>query len=139
MLYRLDELAKLAAELGFEARRVDGDRLDVVIDDAVLAFCNLSKDADSLVGFDGTPWHSHDRVQFMTGQNSYLECDELEILIGLRSGELMIVSELVRGVLRDRWITHRDEPLELRYIEPGDELRVRRVAGESRAEETRLS
>ena len=129
MLYRLDELATLAAELGFETRRFDSERLDVIIDDAVLAFCNLPSDADSRVGFDGTPWHAHDRVHFMTGQDTYLECDELEILVGLRSGELLIVSEFVGGVLRDRWITHRDEPLELRYIEPGDELRVRRVGG----------
>ena len=129
MLYRLDELATLAAELGLETRRVDADRLDVIIDDAVLAFCNVRRDADSRIGFEGTPWHAHDHVNFMTGQDTYLECDELEILVGLRSGELLIVSEFVGGVLRDRWITHRDEPLKLHYIEPGDELRIRRVGG----------
>ena len=127
MHYRLDELTALAAELGFDAKRVDRDRLDVMIDDVVLAFCNLSEDADSLVGFDGTPWHSHDLVQFMTGENSWIECDELEILIGLRSGELVVVSQFVDGVLRDRWLAHRDEPLDLRYIEPGEELRVGRM------------
>jgi hypothetical protein len=127
MRYRLDELAALAAELGFEARRVDHERLDVVIDDAVLAFCNLSKDADSLVGFDGTPWHSHDHVQFLTGSSSWVECDELEILTGLRSGELVVISQLVGGVIRDRWLAHRDEPLDLRHVEPGEELRVRRL------------
>lgn len=92
MHYRLDELAAVAAELGFDARRVDTNRLDVLLDEAVLTFCNLSEDADSAVGFDGTPWH------------------------------------FVHGMLRDRWLAHRDEPLNLRYIEPGEELRVRRVA-----------
>lgn len=134
MRYRLDELAGLAAELGFEARRVDINRLDIVVNDAVLAFCNLIKDADSLVGFDGTPWHSHDLVQFMTGKNSWIECDELEILIGLRSGELVVVTQFVDGVLRDRWLAHRDEPLDLRYIEPGEELRARRLAQHTRSE-----
>jgi hypothetical protein len=77
MRYRLDELAGLAAELGFETRRIDSNRLDIVVDDAVLAFCNLLEDADTLVGFDGTPWHSHDLLRFRTGKNSWIECDEL--------------------------------------------------------------
>lgn len=132
MRYRLEELAALAAELGLEARRMDADRLDVILEDAVLAFCNLPKDADSLVGFDGTPWHSHDLVQFSTGEASYIECDELEILIGLGSGELVVVSQFVDGVLRDRWIAHRDEPLDLQYIQPGEELRVLRLPEKAR-------
>jgi hypothetical protein len=53
MRYRLDELAALAAELGFETRRVESDRLDVLIEDVVLVFCNLSKDADSPSWFRG--------------------------------------------------------------------------------------
>jgi len=80
-----------------------------------------------LVGFEGTPWHSHDAVQFLAGESTWLQCDELEILIALRSGELVIVSQFVGGSLRDRWIAHRGEPLDVRYIEPGEELRVRRL------------
>lgn len=127
MRYRLEELAAFAAEMGLETRRIDDYRLDVVLSDAVLAFCNLSKDADSLVGFDGTPWHSHNIVQFSTGEDTYIECDELDILIGLESGELVVVSQFVEGVLRDRWIAHRDEPLDLKYIQPGEEMRVWRL------------
>ena len=78
MSYRLDELAKLASEQGLEWRRVDDNRLDVTVaTDAVLAFCNLVDENDTLVGFDGTPWHSHGVVQFMTGASTYIECDEL--------------------------------------------------------------
>ena len=79
MRYRLDELAKLSAELGLVSRRVDGDGLDIIIDDGdILTFCNLQDGADTLVGFDGTQWHSHGRVQFMTGEATYVESDELE-------------------------------------------------------------
>jgi hypothetical protein len=38
MRYRLDELAKLAVELGLESRRVNTDRLDIVLPGCVLAF-----------------------------------------------------------------------------------------------------
>ncbi len=127
MRYRLDELVKLASELGLKTRRVDADRLDVHLRDAVLAFCNLSEDEDTLVGFDGTPWHAHNVVVFMTGDSSYIECNELDILIGLGTGELVIVSQYVDGILRDRWLAHRGEPLDLRYIEPDEELRVWRL------------
>jgi hypothetical protein len=127
MRYRLDELAKLASELGLETRRVDPDRIDVHLGDAVLAFCNFPNDEDTLVGFDGTPWHAHNVVVFMTGESSYIQCDELDILIGLGAGELVIVSKYVNGILRDRWLAHREEPLRMRYIEPGEELRVSRL------------
>lgn len=127
--YRLDELAKLASEQGLEWRRVDDNRLDVTVaTDAVLAFCNLVDEDDTLVGFDGTPWHSHGIVQFMTGASTYIECDELDILIGLASGDLIVVTQYLHGELKDRWIAHKDEPLDLQYIEAGEELRVVRLS-----------
>jgi hypothetical protein len=125
MQYRLDELAVLATEMGLAATRVDADRLDITIqEDCVLAFCNLPDENDTLVGFDGTPWHSHGIVQFLTGRGTYVECDELAILIGLGAGELVVVSQLHDGKLRDRWIAHKQEDLELHYMRSGDELRV---------------
>jgi len=128
-LYRLDELAKLASEQGLEWRRVDDNRLDVTMaTDAVRAFCYLVDENDTLVGFDGTPWHSHGVVQFMTGASSYIECDELDILIGLASGNLVIVTQYLHGELKDRWIAHKDEPFDLQYIEAGEELRVARLS-----------
>src|SRR5262245_1837699 len=96
-------------------------------DGCVLAFCNLPGENDSLVGFDGTPWHSHGIVQFLTGDTTYVECDELAILIGLGSGELVVVSQTIDGQLHDRWIAHKDEKLDLRYIQPGEALRVFRL------------
>jgi hypothetical protein len=126
MRYRLDELAALASELGLESRRVDANRLDVILQGAVLAFCNLPED-DTLVGFDGTPWHAHGVVLFGTGNATQIECDELDILIGLGSGDLLVLSRFLDGELRDRWIAHRDEPLDLHYMEVGEEIRVFRL------------
>ena len=129
MRYRLEELATIASGLGLHSIRVDEDRLDVVIHDSCrLAFCNLSAEADTLVGFDGTPWHSHGVVQFRTGNSTYAEYDELELLTGLGTGELLVVTRCVHEELQDRWITHCDEPLDVRDMEPGEELRVLRLS-----------
>lgn len=129
MTYRLEELAKLAAELGLDTNRVDEHRLDVrLAPDAVLTFCNLVEENDTLVGFDGTPWHSHGVVQFMTRANTYVECDELDILVGLGRGDLVVVSQYLQAELKDRWLAHKDDPLDLRYIEAGEELRVVRMS-----------
>jgi hypothetical protein len=131
MVYRLEELMALAAELGLESRRVDDNRVDVRVHDAVLAFCNLPNEQDTLVGFDGTPWHSHGIVQFGTGDSTYIGCDELDILTGLRLGELLIVSRFVGGELQDRWIQHKNEPFELQYLEPSEEIRIVRLPSPS--------
>lgn len=127
MRYRLDQLATLAADLGLEARRVDDDRLDVALADAALVFRNLPGGAGSLVGFDGTPWHAHDRVPFVARDGAVVEYDELELLLALACGELVIVTRRVHGQLGDRWLAHRDEHLDLRDLEPGEELRALRL------------
>jgi hypothetical protein len=126
MKYRLDELAKLAGECGFESQRVDAGRLEVTIQDGcILEFCNVLD--DTLVGFEGTPWHSHGIVQFCTGEATYVECDELAILIGIASGELVVVSQFLDGLVSDRWLAHRHEPLDLKYMKHGEEIRVLRL------------
>jgi hypothetical protein len=124
-VYRLDELARLASEYGLISERVSADRLDVVLfEDCRLAFCNLVAEGDTLIGFDGTPWHSHGVVLFSVGSPHHIECDELEILIGLCAGELVVVSQFVDGALRDRWVGHKKQPLDVKHILSGEELRV---------------
>src|SRR5262245_40470051 len=126
--YRLDELATLASELGLISDRVNTDRLDVILFEGCrLAFCNLPEAPHTLVGFDGTPWHAHGVVSFMTGSPYYVDCDELDILIGLGSGDLVVVSQFIDGKLRDRWIEHKKEPFDLKHLEPNEELRVYRL------------
>jgi hypothetical protein len=125
MEYRLEELAELSGDFGFVARRVDSTRLDVVLaKDCILAFCNLVTENDTLVGFDGTPWHSHGTVQFMTGDSTYVEYDELQLLYALALGDLLVFSHFSDGKLHDRWLAHKDEGVDVRHLKPGDELHV---------------
>ena len=129
MEYRLNKIAELCSEHGIKTDMPDKNRIDVTIHEGcVLSFLNLVDENDTLVGFDGTPWHSHGVVDFLTGARTYIECDELDIIVGLVSGELLIVSRYLNSILCDRWIMHKDEPLDLRYIEPGEELKVCRLA-----------
>jgi hypothetical protein len=130
MYYRLDDLEALSSELGFRARRVDADQLDVVIEGGyVLTFANMRGEEDSYVGFDGTPWHSHGSVEFMTSKSTSVTYDELELLIAIGSGDLVIVTEYAGDAIRDRQLAHKDEPLDISYMHAGDELRVVRVLG----------
>ena len=129
MKYLLKKIAEICSENGLKTDMPDKNRIDVSIhNNCVLSFLNLVDENDTLVGFDGTPWHSHGKVQFMTGSNTYIECDELDIIIGLVSGELLIVSRYLNSALTDRWIMHRQEPLDLKYIEAGEELKIFRLA-----------
>lgn len=132
MLYRLDELAALACDLGMDARRVSANRVDVALDDATLVFLNYPDDDDTLVAFEGTSWHAHGVMHFVTRSGSRIACDELEILVGLSVGELLVASQYMLGKLADRWLAHRDEPVDVRYIAAGEEIRVARLSGARR-------
>ena len=130
MYYRLDDLEALASELGFRPRRVDDDRLDVSIEgECVLTFANMRDEEDSYVGFDGTPWHSHGNVEFMTSKSTSVTYDELELLIAIGLGDLVIITEYTRGAVSDRVLGHKSEPLDISYMQAGDEVRVVRVVG----------
>jgi hypothetical protein len=126
MTYRIAELAKLAQELGFEITQLTERRVDLLVSEGcVLVFWNHQADGDDdLVGFEGTPWHDHGTVVLMTGDQTFINCDELDTLIGLSTGEIVIITELFHGETRDRWLAHKNEPLALKHIRLGEELRV---------------
>jgi hypothetical protein len=48
-------------------------------------------------------------------------------LSALKSGEVVIVEQFLNSTLEDRWMQHKLEPLDLRYIAEGEELRVHRL------------
>lgn len=127
--YDLDILEEYAESLGFAVQRTSADCLAVrLAADVVLEFHNLRDKEDILVGFQGTSWHSHEKtMMLMTDEATYVECDELDVLNGIKSGEILIVEQRVNGRLNDRWIAHRKERLDVRYMEPGEELRVYRL------------
>jgi hypothetical protein len=127
--YQLDELSKLASELGSEWSRVNENRVDVTLRPGmVLAFLNHPEEGDTLVGFEGTGWHAHGTVVFVTGENTGVACNELDILIGLACGELLVVSRYTGDKLQDRWLAHRGDPDLTQHVWPGDELRIYRCS-----------
>ena len=99
-----------------------------IVPDGTLVFANTDAGADTYLGFRDLPWHSHGRLMLMTGEATYQEYAPEELIGALVSGEVLVVSQYIRGELRDRWLTHRDEKLDLRYVESDEELRVYRIA-----------
>jgi hypothetical protein len=129
MYYELDELDELCREIGFTSSRTSSDVLEVsIVDDAVLLFQNLRDEEDTAIGFKGTAWHSHDKLFLMLDKSQYCEVDVFEILKGLKSGDILIIERYKNNVLDDRWLAHKNENVDVQYIEPGAEMRVRRLA-----------
>jgi hypothetical protein len=130
MFYDLDTLGEFSGELGFPSSRSSPDALEIAILDGItLEFHNLRGDAeDTLIGFSGTPWHTHGKLTLMTGDRTYVELDELDILQGIKSGAILIAEQYRNGTLSDRWLAHKDEKVDIQYIEPGEEVRIRRLA-----------
>lgn len=128
MYYDLDTLEEFCGELDFPSCRSSPDVLEITIfEGTVLEFHNLRDEQDTAAGFGGTPWHFHGKLMLMTGDSTYVELDELDILQGLRSGSVLVVEQNFDGTLNDRWLAHKGKDLNFQYIEPGEELRVRRL------------
>ena len=88
-----------------------------------LCFLNL-EGVDSVVGFEGTPWHAHGLVPFTTVPPEFIECDELDLLTGIFCGDLLVVSRHQGQELMDRWLCHRLEALVLDGMLENERLEV---------------
>jgi hypothetical protein len=95
--------------------------------DFTLCIANTEGGTDTYLGFSDGAWHTHGEAMFMTGPDTYLELDPVEVLAGLRAGDLLIGSRYVRGELKDRWIFHRKEKQDFQYFEDGESVTVRRA------------
>ena len=78
-------------------------------------------------GFENTPWHTHRTVLVRLANGRYSEYSASDVLLNLRSGDLVIIEQFQSDKLLDRWIAHKDEPLDLQHIEPSEVLVVRRL------------
>ena len=134
MSYDLDGLERECNSLGIDCSRVEPNQLDVLVSaDCTLQFSNQPEESDTRVGFAGTPWHSHDQLMLMTSDSTFIECSEFEMIRLLASGDLVIVSQFLKGELGDRWLAHKSERLDIGNIEAGEELHIKRMASPCRS------
>jgi len=116
-------------ELGFEQIIENNDSVEIkLFDEAKLVFENLHEENDSLVGFAGTPWHTHDTLTFADKNGFYIEMNYLDILDGLKMGTVLVCEQFIGNNLIDRYLVHRDYFDEIRFIDKNEEIRIRRIA-----------
>ena len=96
-------------------------------DSGLLCFQNAEQERDSLIGFRGTPWHTHDDLTFVDGRGHYVELDYIDLLTGLAEGKVLICERLREGKLMDRWLIHRDYNDVFKYMETGEQIIARRA------------
>lgn len=129
MSYDLDSIEKTCERVGLRCRRPERGELHAeILPDAWLVFANTDNGADTYLGFEGCPWHSHDELMLMNGPATCIEYAPEELVEAIATGEILVVSQYRQGELRDRWLVHREEALDVRDIENGEELRIWRFS-----------
>jgi hypothetical protein len=128
MVYDLNFLNEYCREIGLVARTVDRFALEIAVGNgAVLCFQNAERERDCLMGFLGTPWHTHGDLTFVDPRGHYIELDTLNLLNGLRDGTVLVCERHVDGKLADRWLIHSGYNDEFRYLDPDVSIIVRRA------------
>lgn len=128
MRYELDLIHELCQELGFHSWIRSSERLEIKLEKEIfLVFQNAERDEDCLVCFDGTPWHTHNNFIFADSRGYNAEMNYLDVVTALKDGLVLLCESWHVGQLTDRWLIHRDYNDELRYIDKGEEIRVRRM------------
>jgi hypothetical protein len=131
MHYDLTLIAELCSEMGLLYTSIPGKAIAVTLEaNATLRFENYANEKDGsddcVVGFEGTPSHSHGDMSFYArGQSIDLNC--LDIVSGIAEGTVLICERWNEEGLVDRWLVHKDFVDEFDCIEPGEEIRVRRA------------
>jgi hypothetical protein len=129
--YDLNLIHQLCGEIGLSGR-IDGDQAQIDLGQgAVLCFLNAERDEDCRIEFLGTPWHVHDDLMFADGRGNYVELDYLNLVTGLKDGQVLVCERLQRGRVADRSLVHRDYNDELKYMEEGEQIIIRRVSTNS--------
>lgn len=127
MPYDFDLIVESCKELGWRTSIRTKDVLEVELEPSViLCFVNSEKEKDCLVGFAGTPWHTHGAFLFGNSEST-LEMDYVDVLLALAKGEVVICERLIEGAVKDRWLVHSKYNDELEYLDKGEEIRIRRV------------
>ncbi|WP_369721234.1 MULTISPECIES: hypothetical protein [unclassified Bradyrhizobium] len=128
MRYDLDLVNQLCREIGLAVRLDNNHRIEVDLGrDAILCVENAEREEDCLIGFLGVPWHTHDDLMFADACGNYIELDYLDLLTGLKEGRVLVCEREVKGRTVDIWLVHSEYNDELKYLEEGERIIVRRA------------
>ena len=128
MRYDLELITQLCREIGLSALTEVDQRIEVDLGQgAILCFQNADREEDCLIGFAGTPWHTHDNLMFDGARGYYIELDYLNLLTGLKEGRVLVCEREVKGRTVDRWLIHSEYNNEFKYLEEDERIIVRRA------------
>ena len=137
MRYDLDAIRDLCREIGLSGKLVTEEHIEIDLGGgAVLYFQNADREEDCLMGFLDVPWHTHDDILFADAQGNSIEFDYLDLLVGLKEGQVLVCEIQKEARVVDRSLIHSKYNDEFRYLEEGAQVIVRRATA-SRPENNR--
>ena len=123
----MSTISECIKDLGFKILNRASERLEIEIAEGMFfIFENIEEDDDNAFGFKDTPWHSHDKLILTTKDNAYVELNDMDIFASIKDGDILICEQYVKGILTDRWLKHKNEKDDNRFIEAGEEIIIRR-------------
>lgn len=125
MRYDLSLIYELCNDVGLHCTRATSELSIHLAPGATLLFQNTEREEDCLMGFVGTPWHAHDNLVCSDRQGNCIDLSYLDVVEGVAEGVILICELWVNEKLSDRWLVHRDYVDEFRYLQRGDEIRIR--------------
>lgn len=128
MQYDLRAIEDFCRTEGLRFERSSAEEIRVhVCKDSQLCFANTEGGTDTYLGFTDSAWHSHGDLMLMIGPDTSIELGPVEVLAGLKSGELLIATRHIDGKLKDRWIFHRKEEQDFQYMGPNESVCIQKA------------
>ena len=141
MHFDLAMVSELCGEVGLSCVRRSADEVAVHLGAGItLLFQNVAteytgeggttttNEDGNLIGFEGTQWHTHDGLMCSDRHGFYVELSYLDLVSGLADGIVLVCEQWLHGELADRWLVYRDFVDEFRYLQNGEEIRIRSVS-----------
>lgn len=130
MPYDLYLVHELCQEVGLNSIVRSSNELAIELEKAVvLLLVNSAKEADCLITFEGNDkWHTHDDFMFADHRGYYREMNYFDVVAGIPGGEILIAELWRNNQLDDRWLVHKDFVDEFRFLDKGEEIRIRRIS-----------
>ena len=127
MNYDFDMIQSLLGMLSSKCHRSD-DTLEISIEPGItLCFVNHPNAEESLMAFKDTPWHVHGAIGFADNRGYHTEMEYPDVIRGILDGTILICERFLNGTLVDRWLMHSAYADEFRWMEPSEEIRVKRA------------